>query len=63
MVNGRWEVELGAELGAEAGSEGAAVRSFALRELSMCVPAGTLSVIIGEVGCRPHVLEAAASRT
>ena len=58
-------VKLGAELGAEteAGAEAAAVLSFALRELSMCVPAGTLSVIIGEVGCRPHVLEAAASRT
>ena len=57
------EVELEVELGAEAGAEAAAARSFALRELSMRVPAGTLSVIIGEVGCRPHVLEAAASRT
>ena len=73
MLAARPEVELGAELGVElgvrlgaeteAGAEAAAARSFALRELSMRVPAGTLSVIIGEVGCRPHVLEAAASRT
>ena len=46
-------VEVGAEVGAEGGAEVAAVRSFALRELSLRVPAGTLCVIIGEVGCSP----------
>jgi hypothetical protein len=55
--------EVRVEAGAEAGAGAAAVRSCALRELSLRVPRGTLSVIIGEVGCRPHVLEAATPRT
>ena len=46
------EAEVEAE--AEAGAEAVATRSFALRELSLRVPAGTLCVLIGEVGCSPR---------
>ena len=42
------------EAEAEAGAEAVAKRSFALRELSLRVPAGTLCVLIGEVGCSPR---------
>jgi len=52
------EAEAGAGAGAgaeaEAGAEAVATRSFALRELSLRVPAGTLCVLIGEVGCSPR---------
>ena len=47
------EAKAKAEAEAEAGAEAVAKRSFALRELSLRVPAGTLCVIIGEVGCSP----------
>ena len=43
-----------AQAQAEAGAEAVAKRSFALRELSLRVPAGTLCVLIGEVGCSPR---------
>ena len=43
-----------AQAQAEAGAEAVATRSFALRELSLRVPAGTLCVLIGEVGCSPR---------
>ena len=48
------EAKAGAEAEAEAGAEAVAKRSFALRELSLRVPAGTLCVLIGEVGCSPR---------
>ena len=48
------EAKAKAEAEAEAGAEAVATRSFALRELSLRVPAGTLCVLIGEVGCSPR---------